>query len=531
MEPAGRLEDAGMPARPNILFIMADQLSALATSPYGNRDVLTPHLQRLAERGTVFERAYCNAPLCTPSRCSMMAGQLAGRIPVNDNSEELPASVPTFVHHLRFAGYKTILSGKMHYIGPDQLHGFEERLTTDIYPADFMWTKAWDVQGDPPRRVGLPGDTETGASYVRQMAQMVKESGPISWSYQLEYDEETHFHALETLRGLARRRGPDRHQPWFLCVSYTHPHDPYVSTHEYWDRYEGRDLAMPEPPPPGYEPHAADIWVNSYHGVDLVAPSQEDVYRSRRGYYASTSYIDDKVGQLLAELERLGLAEQTLVLFTSDHGDMCGEHGMWFKRIHREWAVRVPLIFAGPGVRPAQRVRQNVSLVDLYPTLLDLAGIAMPTTFPYHLDGHSLAPFLRGERPAHWPDEVMIENFGEGTIKPIRALVKDEWKLVYVHQRPDQLYDLSRDPNEWRNLAEDPAYRDVVVKLRARVLDGWNPDLAERQILASQHLRAFLKETLFKGKYMPWDYQPHFDASRRWVRRGQNVQYDPHLGR
>ncbi len=531
MEPADRLEDAGRPARPNILFIMADQLSALATSPYGNRDVLTPHLQRLAERGTIFERAYCNAPLCTPSRCLMMAGQLAGRIPVNDNSEELPASVPTFVHHLRFAGYKTILSGKMHYIGPDQLHGFEERLTTDIYPADFMWTKAWDVQGDPPRRVGLPGDTETGASYVRQMAQMVKESGPISWSYQLEYDEEVHFRALEALRGLARRRGPDRHQPWFLCVSYTHPHDPYVSTQEYWDRYEGRELAMPEAPPPGYEPHVADIWVNSYHGVDLVAPSWEDIYRSRRGYYASTSYIDDKVGQLLAELERLGLAEQTLVLFTSDHGDMCGEHGMWFKRIHREWAVRVPLIVAGPGVRPGQRVRQNVSLVDLYPTLLDLAGIEMPETFPYHLDGHSLAPFLRGERPAHWPNEAMIENFGEGTIKPIRALVKDECKFVYVHQRPDQLFDLSRDPNEWCNLAEDPAYRGVATRLRARVLDGWDPDRAERQILASQHLRAFLKETLFKGKYTPWDYQPRFDASRQWVRRGQNVQYDPHLGR
>ena len=118
--------------QPNILFVMADQLSALATSPYGNADALTPHTAALAERGVLFARSYCNSPLCAPSRASMMTGRLSGALPVNDNSEELAASVPTFVHHLRRAGYLTTLSGKMHFVGPDQLHGFEERLTTDI---------------------------------------------------------------------------------------------------------------------------------------------------------------------------------------------------------------------------------------------------------------------------------------------------------------------------------------------------------------------------------------------------------------
>ncbi|MDQ3701352.1 MAG: sulfatase-like hydrolase/transferase, partial [Chloroflexota bacterium] len=392
------MTDAPDAARPNILFIMADQLSALATSPYGNRDVQTPYLQNLAQRGVVFERSYCNSPLCAPSRGSMMAGQLSGRLPVNDNSEELPASVPTFVHHLRHAGYHTILSGKMHYVGPDQLHGFEERLTTDIYPADYMWTKTWESQGDPPRRVGLPGDAETGASYARQMAQMVKEFGPVSWSYQHEYDEETHHRALESLRGLVRRRGPEAQRPWFLCVSYTHPHDPYVNTQAYWDRYEGVELAMPEAPPPGYEPHVSDVWANSYHGVDTVAPTAQDVYRSRRGYYASTSYVDDKVGHLVGELERLGLAGDTVVLFTADHGDMLGEHGMWFKRTVRERSARVPLIVAGAGIAEGERVGQNVSLVDLYPTMLDLAGVALPADLPHSLDGASLAPFLLNRR-------------------------------------------------------------------------------------------------------------------------------------
>ncbi|HEV2126583.1 MAG TPA: choline-sulfatase [Chloroflexota bacterium] len=517
--------------RPNILFIMADQLSALATSPYGNRDVKTPHLQALAERGVVFEHSYCNAPLCTPSRMSMMAGQLAGSIPVNDNSEELPASVPTFVHFLRHAGYTTILSGKMHYVGPDQLHGFEARSMTDIYPSDFQWVKSWAAQGDPPRRVGLPGDKETGTSYARQMAQMVKESGPLPWTYQLEYDEETHFHALAALRGLVRRRGPDMDQPWFLCVSYTHPHDPYVNTQEYWDRYEGADIQMPEPPPPGWEPPVTDVWTNSFHGVDVVNPTPEDVYRSRRGYYASTSYVDDKVGELLDEIDRLGLTKETIVVLTADHGDMVGERGMWFKRTVREWSARVPLLFAGPGISKGERVTQNCSLVDLYPTMLDLAGIEMPADFPHRLDGNSLAPFLRGDAPADWPDEAIVENNGEATIKPIRALLKGHYKYIYTHERPDELYDLREDPHEWRNLIDDPAYAEVAQELRTRMLDSWDPAETERQVLASQRLRAFLKETQFQGKYTPWDFQPFVDASKQYVRRGSNQQWDPDLGR
>lgn len=517
--------------KPNILFIMGDQLSAPATSPYGNRDVRTPHLAALAAQGVVFERSYCNAPLCTPSRCSMLTGRLSGHLPVNDNSEELPASVPTFVHHLRRGGYHTILAGKMHFIGPDQLHGFEERLTTDIYPADYMWTKSWPAQGDPPRRVGLPGDVETGASYVRQMAQMVCEAGPISWSYQLEYDEDTHARALEALRGLARRRGANAEQPWFLCVSYTHPHDPYVTTQEYWDRYEGVDITLPETPPPEHEPHAADVWVNAYHGVDRVTPSPADVYRSRRGYYASTSYLDDKVGALTNELRRLGLAGNTVVLFTSDHGDMLGEHGMWFKRIHREWSVRVPLIVAGPGVAAGVRVRENVSLVDLYPTLLDLAGEPFPEHLPHQLDGASLAPFLCGRRPPEWKNEAVVENNGEGTIKPIRALVKDQFKYVYVHERPEQLFDLRQDPNEWRNLAGEAAYAPTTARLRRQLLSSWDPAETERRVLASQTLRAFLKDALFQGTFTPWDYQPVFDATRQYVRRTSNQQWDPHLGR
>lgn len=256
--------------RPNILLVMCDQLSALQTSPYGDPVALTPNLQALADRGVVFENAYCNAPLCAPSRASLFAGRLASSIPVTDNAEELPASTPTFVHHLRLAGYATCLSGKMHFVGPDQLHGFEERLTTDIYPADFSWTQYWlDDDGGPLKRTGnpLPG-APTGVQ--PPMVQMVRDAGPVAWSAQLDYDEAVQFRALERLRAWSRRRGESADRPWFLCVSFTQPHDPYAPDQEHWDRYDGADIPMPGPAPEGWRPHVTDDWLHTWHGADEV---------------------------------------------------------------------------------------------------------------------------------------------------------------------------------------------------------------------------------------------------------------------
>ncbi len=182
---------------------MADQLSALATSPYGNRDVLTPNLQKLSDQGIVFQNAYCNFPLCAPSRASLVTGQLCWRIASYDHDTELPALVPTFLHHLRLAGYQTILAGKMHFVGSDQLHGFEHRLTTDIYDADMSTLKSWEVAGDPPRILPLPEDPGSAAHYRPGhfgMAEGLTQAGPVAWSDQLAYDEEVHFRALEQLR-------------------------------------------------------------------------------------------------------------------------------------------------------------------------------------------------------------------------------------------------------------------------------------------------------------------------------------------
>ncbi|WP_370630000.1 choline-sulfatase [Tessaracoccus sp. OS52] len=497
----------------NIVLVMADQLSALATSPYGNADVLTPNMDALASRGTLFERTYCNAPLCAPSRASMMTGMLPGRIPVDDNFEELPAGIPTFAHHLRRRGYQTILSGKMHFVGPDQLHGFEERLTTDIYPSDFLGAQDWETLGDPPR----PPAVRQG----RPMARMVPEAGPVKWSTQLDYDEEVHFRACERLRQLARRE--DESRPWFLCVSYTQPHDPYAPAQEYWDRYEGRELAPPAEGPEGWKPTVWDQWVNSYQGVEMVDTSPEAVRRLRRAYYAMVSYIDDKLGELVWELERLGQLENTVVVLTSDHGDMLGEHGMFFKRTFREWSTRVPLILAGPGIPSAQRVETHASLVDLFPTMVALAD----AKDDYGEDQN--VPARPGRDlfdPNTTPEPVIIDYSANGVIAPTRTVVSGSMKYVYVHGREELLFDLEQDPDEWCDVSTDPDYSESLTSLRTACMTDWDPAAAHERTLKSQRRRAFLGQALATGRVRDWDFQPFFDAARQHMRRPAGPIWD-----
>src|SRR3954451_12392677 len=388
---------------PNILMIMADQLSALALRAYGHPVARTPHLDRLAAQGVVFENAYCNFPLCAPSRASLMSGQLASRIGVYDNAAEFPASVPTLAHGLRALGYATCLSGKMHFVGPDQLHGFEERLTTDIYPADFGWTPNWDA---PEERI----------DWWYHNMESVRQAGVAEATNQLDFDDETAFHAVRFLRDAARTS--DR-RPFMLTVSFTHPHDPYVARPEHWGRYEGVAIDPPRVPcVPEELRDAHSRRLRRVPAMEEVAVSAADVERARRAYYASISYVDDLVGEILGVLDRLGMAEDTGVLLTSDHGDMLGERGLWYKMHFFEWAARVPLLLAGPGLA-ARRVGAPVSLVDILPTLLELGGGAIRPDVGFDVDGSSLLPLARGEEAGR---TVRSEYLAEGALAPILML-------------------------------------------------------------------------------------------------------------
>jgi choline-sulfatase len=481
--------------------------------------VRAPHLDRLAADGVVFDAAYTNSPICVAARAALMTGRFISSTGLYDNGTEFPASLPTFVHHLRRAGYQTALSGKMHFIGPDQLHGFEERLTTDIYPAGFDWTPNW-------RR----GPVHNSGASVRE----VPASGVCHWSTQLDYDEETHFRAVGHLYELARRRQRDSASgPWFMCVSYTHPHDPFTITPEYWDRYTDDEIDVPPPAPPLESLHPYDQWLQIHHEVDLYAEQlTEEVRRAaRRAYYGMVSYVDDKVGDLRHHLRRAGFERDTLILFTSDHGEMLGERGMWFKRTFYQWSARIPFIAAWPGTLPGGRREAGaVSLVDLFPTFTELAEAEAQATYPSHQDGHSLVGLLEGSDGARerWPDRAISEYLGEGVITPCRMLRRGEHKYVYVHGEAPQLYDVAEDPGERHNLAGVPEHAETEGRLRAELLDGWDPEAVNQAVLDSQQTRHFLRDALATGRREHWDYQAGrvdgpFDDTRRYVRE-RNVQ-------
>lgn len=491
-----------MSKRPNILMIMADQLAARYLGTYGHPVVKTPHIDALAARGATFAAAYANCPICAPSRASMLTGRHVSEIGAFDNGTELPASTPTLMHHLRRAGYDTALSGKAHFIGPDQMHGFQRRLTPEIYPSDFSWTPDW-TQGPVPNH----------GSAVNQL----REAGRCDWSMQLDHDEEVQFRALEYLRDRARLRDED--QPFFLCASFTQPHEPFLTASEWWDRYAPEDIDMPQVSEgPLEEMHPYDQWLQHHHMVDVYPPTEEQICHARHAYYGMVSYIDDKVGELVAELERLGLADNTLIVMTSDHGEMLGERGMWFKRTYFEDSVRVPLIVAGTDrVQPGSRLEREVSLVDLMPTFLEVAGLEDHPVVGEGLDGESLCGMLAGRDERRTPG-ILSEYYSEGVVQPMRMAVRDRLKYVYVHEHAEQLFDLRADPDELVNCIDDPSYAERLAELRRMVHDGWDAAQMREQVIAGQQRRQWIKEAQRDGDKPVWDVTPSFDPSQQYVR-------------
>ena len=487
---------------PNILFIMADQMAGPALPCYGHPVVQAPNLTRMAQEGVVFDSAYCNSPLCAPSRASLVTGQLPSRIGAYDNAAEFPSSVPTFGHYLRDMGYQTSLCGKMHFIGPDQLHGFEERLTTDIYPADFGWTPDWE---EPERRL----------SWYHNMLSIVQ-AGTCQTSNQLDFDEEVAFHAVRKIYEMARSQDT---RPFCLFVSFTHPHDPFAVPGEYWDRYEHDQVGLPTVPPLAPEqmdPHSRRV----HHVCDLgrYRQTEERVRNARHAYYGAISYVDDKVGQILHALEATGFSQDTVVLFTSDHGEMLGERGLWYKMSFFEWAARVPLIVWAPGRFAPGRVAGHVSLVDILPTLVELgAGGGAAPDLADVVDGQSLVPLLQGEEAGR-QHTALGEILCEGAIAPCFMIRRGRYKYIYSEPDPEQLYDLEEDPNELHNLAGQAEYDTLRRRLFEEMAARWDRDAIRNDVLASQRRRRLVARALATSQPTPWDFQPFRDASQQYMR-------------
>jgi choline-sulfatase len=488
--------------QPNFLILMADQLAARALPAYGNRVAKTPHIDALAAAGVVFDSFYCNSPLCAPSRFSFLSGRQVSAIGAFDNAAEFPAQVPTFAHYLRRGGYQTVLSGKMHFCGADQLHGFEERLTTDIYPADFGWTPDWTRFEERP-------------SWYHSM-DSVAQAGPCTRTNQIDFDDEVIFSARRKLFDMARA---DDRRPFCMVASMTHPHDPYSIPQRYWDRYAGIEIDMPRVRAGAVplDPHSRRL--RHVCGLDLQPVDEAQTRAARRAYYGAVSYVDDQIGVMLTALEDAGFADDTIVLVLADHADMLGERGLWYKMNFFDAACRIPLIVHAPQRFATHRVSASASLVDILPTLCEL-GIGPGACYATALDGTSLVPALHG---AAGNDEVIGEYLAEGAIAPLVMIKRGRFKFVHSPVDPEQLYDLADDPDEVSNLAGVSAHAARLDALRAEVQQRWDLAALSAQVIASQQRRLLVYEALRAGRYTPWDFQPSRDASREYVRNDQDL--------
>lgn len=489
--------------RSNILFLMIDQQAASALSAYGGTVARTPNIQRLADRGVVFDNAYTNFPVCAPSRCSMMSGQLASRIGCYDNASEFRATVPTLAHYLRLLDYQTALCGKMHFIGPDQLHGFEERLTPEIYSADINMLPQWE---------GVDDDFATDAHKA------LVDAGPVPRTVQMDYDEEVGFNAERKLYDLARSNDP---RSFFLTVSFTHPHEPFLCTQPFWDMYGDDEIGLPNVgllDESRIDEHSRRI----YRHYNLASPgiAEQHVRNARRAYYGSMSYIDGLIGRVLDALEETGFADSTTIILTSDHGEMLGERGMWFKKVFFQDSVKVPLILTGHGLAPG-RVSENVSLVDLLPTFLDIADPSGSFEPVRPVAGNSIIPLASGNSRG-WPDTVFSEMTCEGVVEPVMMVKRGPYKYIYSSSTEPLLFNLDEDPLELENLAGRARTADRESELRALADRTWG-DLGclREKIVQDQRTRLLVREALQKGTVFSWD-DPHSATGGRYLRQGDS---------
>jgi choline-sulfatase len=456
--------------RPNVLLIMSDEHGPMFSSAYGHGIVRSPNLDRLAAAGVTFDAAYCPSPLCVPSRAAFMTGKHLHRVGAYDNGAPFPSDEATWAHMLRAAGYEVVLDGKMHFIGPDTLHGFERQLARDhlgpIKGGDWP---------DP-----FPRGFRDGATTRR----WIDEAGP-GKKGNLVFDDEVEAAALSYLQEKARGT-PDR--PWALCVSFLAPHFPLVVPEPYFSMYYPDNVDMPVIPP-GHIESQHPVHERGRLAYDLYGYSDEQIRRCRAAYYGLVTHLDERIGRLVEAVSHPSLNGNTVVIYTSDHGEFIGEHGLWWKNDFYEHSSRVPLIVSWPGHAAAGlRFGGAVSLLDLTRTMVDLTGAPDPGD----LDGHSLLPVLRDPAGAAWKDEAYCEYYGHSTNRAQRMIRTGRWKLCYYHNEPVELFDLENDPGEFRDLAGQPAYRSVQEALTQRVLADWDPAAVEAEVRRSHRNRQII---------------------------------------
>jgi choline-sulfatase len=333
---------------------------------------------------------------------------------------------------------------------------------------------------------------------------------------QLEFDDEVAFLAIRKIYDYARF---DNDKPFCLMASFTHPHDPYAARAKFWNLYRDEDIDLPkvaEMERKDLDPHSQRLYDVSAMADYTVM--ETDLRAARHGYYANISYIDDLLGQMIAALEATGKLDDTVIVFTSDHGDFLGERGLWYKMSWLEPSAHIPLVIWSPKNFAARRVKEPVSLADIMPTFSDIAYCGK-AKLAREADGHSLYPLLKGAA-----EDVKATAWGEylaeGAIAPMYMLRRGPWKFIHTPSDPDQLFNLADDPDEMNNIA---AKHPLAGRFRKEVEAKFDIARINADVLRSQQSRHLMFEALKRGSHFPWDFQPLRDASEQYTRNHMSV--------
>ncbi|MBN63316.1 MAG: sulfatase [Gemmatimonadetes bacterium] len=440
--------------RPNILFIISDQHSKYHLGCYGNPIVRTPHLDRLASEGMQLTNAYTAAPVCVPARMAFMTSRHPSRNEVWTNGHMLSSAAPTWAHAVGAAGYETALIGRMHFVGSDQRHGFERRPLGE-YSAHYPGAG----------RVGGPMFKSIPSSTSGQIREAVEIAGYGRTTYQA-FDEQVAEAGVAYLKEKAREG-----RPFAAVAGFVLPHCSFFAPKALFDYYYERvDIPEPSAAELAAEPAAIGRFKRN-RDIERPLPA-ERIRVARAAYFGLCEYFDAQVGKLLAALDETGLADNTLVVYLSDHGEMAGEHGCWWKSNYYEGSVGVPLIARWPGHIAAGAVDDTLcSLLDLGPLAVELAaGEPLPGA-----DGHSLWPVLAGQEDRARPDAVYSELGSRPGEPPSRMIRQGRWKLYQYGAESPALFDLEADPDELCDLGTAAGPAAVRDELLARLNRDWDP--------------------------------------------------------
>jgi len=419
----------------------------------GNRVINTPILDDLSRQAVTFENAYCQNPLCVPSRASLITGRYSRNIGIYENQQILEPNCVTFPRVLSASGYRTCLIGKSHFNG-EQYHGYQARPYGDLYGQAH--------QPDPRRT------PESGAA---GLGGLIKNAGPSGIPLPLT---QTEICVAESAKWLQTHVDLHPDQPFCLSVHFDKPHFPVRPPVEYFAKYDGR--INPPDVLEGYYDRAVPF---VRRAMDRFASEDQDCARYLAAYYGCVEWVDNAIGRLLQVLDYLELSENTVVVYASDHGDLCGDKGAWNKTLFFDSSAKVPLLIRYPGNFSAGlRVANPVGLIDLFPTFCDLAQISVSE----ECDGQSLMPLLT-QTGMFDREEIYSESAFLGSPLDAGCMIrKGEWKYCYYRDGYEELYNLTEDPGEWNNLASHEAHRTIQDEFREKVITFWRPEEYEERL-------------------------------------------------